>query len=58
MSCELCSDHYTIKLDDDKFAWINDVPFDFPTLVVKDGTSIVRLCIKYCPMCGRKLDEE
>lgn len=56
--CELCSEHYTIKLDDDKFVWINDAPFDIgQTMVIKDGTSIVRMDIKYCPMCGRKLDD-
>lgn len=56
--CELCEDELG-HLDEKDGLWaIERLPFADPELRYYSNEGNVALRIKYCPMCGRKLDEE
>ena len=58
MKCELCEGKY-IDIEYGR-AVLRVLPFDLPTLkiYIKDSLARAEMTVNYCPMCGRKLDEE
>ena len=59
MKCELCEGK-TVFSSAGGTMWLQELPNLYPVprlhVTIRDEFAVFR--IKYCPMCGRKLDEE
>ena len=59
MKCELCEGK-TVCNSAGGTMWLQETPNLYPVprlhVTITDESAVFR--IKYCPMCGRKLDEE
>lgn len=54
--CDLCDGKVTIRQDEDTCVWMNRLPFDLPTLVIKEENETARMYVKYCPLCGEEIE--
>ena len=57
MKCDLCAGK-DVKIEYGR-AVLRELPFDLPTLTfyVEDSMAKAEMTVKYCPLCGKRLED-